>query len=52
MIKKISLLEKLKTYSRDVCVKVENIDQAFFVERNRQKVYSHLVRKDEIVQKV
>ena len=50
--KKISLLKKLKAYSKDIYLTIENIDQAFFVERNKQKTYNHFVRRDETVQKV
>lgn len=51
-LKKIELLKKLKSYQKEVLLPINNIDQAFFVERSKQKMYHHLERKSDMVEKV
>lgn len=39
LAKKLQLLSKIKSYAKDVNQQFVNIDQAFYIERSRQKLY-------------
>ena len=52
LAKKGKLLKKINSFKKDICQKCINIDQAFHIERDRQKMYAQLTDKPLISQKV
>ena len=41
--KKLRALKNLRSYKKDIFIKTKNIDEIFYVERNRQKNYTKLI---------
>ena len=50
--KKIRALKNLKSYKKDLFLQTKNIDEIFYVDRNRQKNYMKIVNSESILMKI
>lgn len=52
IVKKLKVLNKIKPYKKDIDMQFANIDQAFYIERNRQKLHAHFMNEPTFTEKV
>ncbi len=50
--KKLRALKNLKSYKKDLFLKTKNIDEIFYVDRNRQNNYMKLINNINFIQRI
>lgn len=50
--KKLRALKNLKSYKKDLFLKTKNVDEIFYVDRNRQKNYIKLINNMNFIERI